>query len=161
MGATLVICNRCSTDIDAGANFCRKCGSAVANYCRACGAPQSPGSQFCSRCGAGQIQNLPAIAIQKVVVTDASFASYPPYYQQEFRRINATGEAYKGKWNWAAFFFCAIWALTKGLWLPALICFVGGLLTGGVVAFAYSFIFATRGNYMYYCKEIKRCDIPV
>ena len=91
----------------------------------------------------------------------ASFAALPPYYQDEFQRIQSSGETYKGKWNWAAFFFGALWALTKGLWLPAVIAFGGSILTYGVVGFAYCFVFGARGNYMYYCKTVKNQDVPI
>ena len=39
----------------------------------------------------------------------------------DFRKIEASGGNCKGRWNCAAFFFGAFWALTKGLWLPAVI----------------------------------------
>jgi hypothetical protein len=94
-------------------------------------------------------------------VTDREFSGFSPYYQQEFRQIRASGEAYKGKWNWAAFLFSAIWGLTKGLWLPSLICFVGAIFTGGFVGVVYWFVFGARGNYLYYCKEIKHRDLAV
>ena len=53
------------------------------------------------------------------VIPDARFAALSPYYQQEFSQITASGEIYKGKWNWAAFFFGGLWALTKGAWAIA------------------------------------------
>ena len=39
------------------------------------------------------------------------------YYRDEFDKIYESNEKYKGKWNWAAFFFGPIWALTKGVWV--------------------------------------------
>jgi hypothetical protein len=161
MGTTMIVCNRCGTDADAGANFCPKCGAEITSYtCRACGAVQQTGSLFCSKCGASQCQS-PATSNSNPAASERKLAGFPAYYQQEFRQIKSSGEEYKGKWNWAAFCFGGIWALTKGLWLPTLICFIGAIFTGGIVGVAYWFVFGARGNYMYYCKEIKDRDIPV
>jgi len=154
----MTVCNACGTSTETGAHFCSKCGSALTrSACGACGAVQAEGSQFCSKCGASQSQG-PATSQPS---TAELFAGFSPYYQREFTQIKSSGEAYKGKWNWAAFLFGGIWALTKGLWLPTLICFVGAIFTGGIVGVGYWFVFGARGNYMYYCKEIKHRDLPV
>lgn len=63
---------------------------------------------------------------------------------------------YQGKWNWAAFFFCALWAITKGLWGPVLLCLVVLVLTiptmGGLPALIFWIYFGARGNSIYYKK---------
>jgi hypothetical protein len=157
VSTTMTVCNTCGTDADAEANFCPKCGVAITrSACRVCGTAQTPGVQFCSKCGAS-----PATAKSNIALSTEDFAGFPAYYQQEFRKIKASGEAYKGTWNWAAFSFGGIWALTKGLWLPTLICFIGAVFTGGIVGVAYWFVFGARGNYMYYCKELKNRDLPI
>ena len=51
--------------------------------------------------------------------------------------------------------------MSKGLWLPAVVCVFGALMTGGVVGIIYSFIFALRGNYMYYNKVVKNQNLIV
>jgi RNA polymerase subunit RPABC4/transcription elongation factor Spt4 len=161
MNTTMIACNNCGTDIDDGAHFCSKCGSSItSSACRACGSVEFGGGQFCSKCGASQSQS-PAISRPNPATSGRDLAGFPVYYQQEFRKIESSGEAYKGKWNWAAFCFGGIWALTKGLWLPTLICFIGAIFTGGIVGVAFWFVFGARGNYMYYCKEIKHRDLPV
>ena len=161
VSTTMTVCTTCGTDADAEANFCPKCGAAITrSACRACGTAQPPRVMFCSKCGASQNQS-PATARSNTAFSAEDFGGFAPYYQQEFSQIKSSGEAYKGKWNWAAFCFSGIWALTKGLWLPTLICFIGAIFTGGIVGVAYWFIFGARGNYMYYCKEIKHRDIPV
>jgi hypothetical protein len=96
------------------------------------------------------------------------FSGLPLYYQEEFGRIRASNEIYKGKWNWAAFFFTLIWALTKGVWLAPLVWFVVFwvviIVSCGV---GYLFIpliwvlFGLRGNYMYYCASQKNQQIIV
>ena len=83
------------------------------------------------------------------------------YYQTEFRKIYESGESYKGKWNWAAFLFGGIWALTKGVWLPVVICIVASIVTGGIAGLVYWIIFAARGNYMYYSAQTKGKQILV
>jgi RNA polymerase subunit RPABC4/transcription elongation factor Spt4 len=117
MGTAMIVCNNCGTNVYAGATFCLKCGAAItSSACRACGEVLAEGSRFCGRCGAAQIQN-PATANSNTAVSGQEFFGFSPYYQQEFRQIKASGEAFKGKWNWAAFLFGGIWRLTKGLWL--------------------------------------------
>jgi hypothetical protein len=67
----------------------------------------------------------------------------------------AEDNGYTGKFNWAAFLFGALWALYRGLWLPALLALVGGICTFGLVAIAYWFIFGVRGNLMLYRRVVK------
>lgn len=77
-----------------------------------------------------------------------------PYYQEEFAKIEETNEAYKGKWNWAAFFFSWIWGFTKGMWATSLIGLLLSLLFNRMHADALSLvlsiIWGIRGNYFYY-----------
>lgn len=79
-----------------------------------------------------------------------------PYYKDEFKKIHDSGETYKGKWNWAAFWFGPIWALTKGAWGAALTSFVVSLLTLGLGGLVYGFVFGIRGNYIYYTLHVKQ-----
>ena len=89
------------------------------------------------------------------------FSGLPPYYQREFQKIHSSGETYKGKFNvWGLLFGC-IWALTKGCWLAALVSFIVGLVTSGIGAVVYWFIFGFRGTYMYYCSFVKQKQIIV
>jgi hypothetical protein len=65
--------------------------------------------------------------------------------------------SYEGKWNWAAFLFGGLWALTKGLWGPVLLCIGVLILTspiGGLPAILLWFYFGARGNSMYYKKTV-------
>jgi hypothetical protein len=90
-------------------------------------------------------------------ISQHNLAHLPPYYQQEFTKIAESGESYKGKWNWAAFFFGPIWALTKGAYMSAL-CHIGVnalilLVTcgfGAPVLIIGGIIYGIRGNYIYY-----------
>ena len=52
---------------------------------------------------------------------------FPAYYQEEFRRIFESREQYTGKWNWAAFLFGTLWAITKGLWPAVAVSVAAGL----------------------------------
>ena len=83
----------------------------------------------------------------------------PPYYQQEFKRILESGERYKGKWNWAAFLFGPLWAMTKELWLSVAVCFVAGLVTAGIGWIVYWFVYGLRGNYLYYTLHVKKTQL--
>lgn len=159
-----VQCNKCGSEVDTAGHFCGNCGAEVPRSITSsgCGAPIKNTQAFCGNCGA---------PIQRSVVAPTqpqgpepigyAFSGLSEYYRDEFIRIHQSRETYKGKWNWAAFFFGPIWALTKGLWVPALIAFVGAIFTDGLVGVIYWFIFAARGNYMYYCKELKNKDIPI
>jgi hypothetical protein len=89
------------------------------------------------------------------------FSGLSQYYQDEFKKIYESGESYKGKWNWAAFFFGAIWALTKGVWLAPVICIVASIFTYSIAGIIYWFIFGARGNYMYYCAYVKKKQLPI
>ncbi len=65
-------CPQCGHANDAGARFCRRCGTALAQsppappvanapqFCAQCGAPVRPGARFCARCGAPQVLAPPS-----------------------------------------------------------------------------------------------------
>ena len=99
------------------------------------------------------------------------------YYRDEFRRIYESAESYKGQWNWPAFLFGPIWAINRGLWLPAAV-YVAAIVTGVVlVAVVESAIsspvdlspligiglavwMGTRGNWLLYNKQLKERNVP-
>jgi hypothetical protein len=148
-------------------------GMALVNtFCTSCGGRLAVGSRFCGTCGTS-IETPASINPSTAVPSTGGPAVTPParpvasatscaglsnYYRQEFAKIESSGERYQGKWNWAAFFFGALWALTKGLWVPALIAFVGSIFTGGIVGVIYWVVFAVRGNYMYYRKVARNVN---
>jgi hypothetical protein len=94
--------------------------------------------------------------IKSETPTHSNFAGLDPYYQEEFSKISQSNEAYKGKWNWAAFLFGAIWALTKGLWGIAIAAVLISIVTWGVGGLIFGFYFGARGNWMYYNLIIKQ-----
>lgn len=183
-------CNECGQPVRTTARFCSSCGTklelgsrvaspttlastvntwpeiadppglntgliASAVYCNRCGKPLLSTSATCTRCSA-----IPSPDFQSVASAEIRLPRLSTYYQDEFRRIDESRELYKGKWNWAAFLFGPLWALTKGLWLSALIAIIGGLFTGGVIAVVYWFIFGARGNYLYYCQAVRKRQLP-
>jgi hypothetical protein len=97
-----------------------------------------------------------AIETTQQNTAEVDFRGLTPYYQEEFRKIHESNESYKGKWNWAAFLFGAIWALTKGLWTSALTALIVTVVTGGLGGIVYWFVFGTRGNYIYYTNHVKK-----
>lgn len=90
-----------------------------------------------------------------------NFSDLSSYYQEEFTKISESNEAYRGKWNWAAFFFGPLWALTKGIWLASIISIVVAVITAGIGAIIYWFAFALRGNYQYYCSHVKNKQLLI
>ena len=143
-----------STTTVAANAFCTSCGTALQN-----------GNRFCGKCGASALgnANLPVpnsapVVSSRPAISAANYTGLSEYYQREFSMIESSGERYQGKWNWAAFLFGGIWALTKGLWVPVLIAFIGSIFTGGIVGLIYWFIFGARGNYMYYRKVTRNLN---
>ncbi len=139
-----MICKQCGADVDAGASGCQYCGCQVAT-------PGQAIKQF--------IQALPSQVQQPQHATAAAgaaeqvvpgFSELKPYYQWEFRRIFESQETYKGKWNWAAFFWGPLWALSKGLWLSGVIALVICFFSSGVLTIPVAIIYGLRGNYQYY-----------
>jgi hypothetical protein len=84
----------------------------------------------------------------------AHYKYLDPYYQEEFAKIEESNEAYKGKWNWAAFFFSWIWGFTKGMWGTSLIgLFLSVLFNqmhSDLLNLVLGIIWGVRGNYFYY-----------
>jgi hypothetical protein len=128
--------------------------------CKKCGAPNKPDVAICEFCNNQLVdsssstftQAIPeALPVGKTIETAIpGFNLLPPYYKEEFNRIQAGQGVYKGKWNWAAFCFNWIWAFTKGLWLVGVICLGSIIVTGGALWLVWPFIFGVRGNYQYY-----------
>ena len=163
-------CRVCGSGIKDNAEICVKCGCRLLNgsdYCQECGARTSEKQEMCTRCGCmlrksmvkpqnilESINNL-ANTTDYDEVKNLDFSSLPVYYQKEFRKIYNSNEQYKGKFNIWAFLFAAIWALTKGCWLSAIISLVLSCLTAGVGGVVYWFIFGFRGTYIYYCSYVK------
>lgn len=58
----VVHCDHCGALIEAGQNFCTKCGSAVnKEICPSCGKKNRAGDQFCSSCGSRLEARLEAV----------------------------------------------------------------------------------------------------
>lgn len=155
-------CRNCGKEINEKAEICVSCGLrplAGRNFCQECGAETKPNQEICIKCGV-RLKTLMAVA-ESGIPLKTDFAGLPQYYQDEFKRIYESGESYKGKWNWAAFFFGPIWALTKGVWLAPIVDIVASIFTYGIAGIAYWFIFGFRGNYMYYCAYVKNKQLPI
>ncbi len=141
-------CRNCGIEVEPDAASCSRCGVRPLSgrrFCQECGAESRAPQELCLRCGTGLVD----------------LSGLSEYYRREFQRIYESHEGYKGKWNWAAFLFGPIWALTKGIWLAPLIALAGGLLTYSLVMIAYWFVVAARGNYMYYTAHVKGRQLPI
>ncbi|OBR96814.1 hypothetical protein CLRAG_03230 [Clostridium ragsdalei P11] len=64
-------------------------------------------------------------------------------------------------WNWFAFLFGALWALTKGVWVSPLLAIMLSFFTYGFVGFIYACICGIRGNYMYYNVYVKNKQLLI
>jgi predicted amidophosphoribosyltransferase len=157
-------CRNCRATLTLDAEFCGSCGSRNPTNtivrCANCGADVPSDQGFCSRCGARNRFAQSTSSADTQSQSQVSSSNSPPYpslsvyYQDEFAKM-LNDPRYEGKWNWAAFLFGGLWALTKGLWGPVLLC-IGALVVtaplGGVPALLLWFYFGARGNSMYYKK---------
>jgi hypothetical protein len=147
-------CRNCGVLIKDNVEICIFCGVkplSERKYCQECGVSTQPNQELCIKCGC----RLKTESIE--INTD--FSTLPLYYKEEFTKILDSNEDYKGKWNWCAFFFSWIWALTKGLWVFALISLAVGLITYdmiGIGSIICAIILGVRGNYMYYNLRTKK-----
>ena len=94
-----------------------------------------------------------------------NLSSYDKYYQEEFQKIIDSGETYKGKWNWFAFLFGAIWLLVKGAWVYALILFaiciiISNFSHSPYLGFSVAFASGRYGTWIYYNVKIKNIQLP-
>jgi hypothetical protein len=157
-----MFCSACGNQLRDGAKFCSACGVGANAPTVSPSSAVILASPSLSPIGGSE---TPASAPTPAMFQSFAVATFPatqsiwpdlsPYYQEEFRRIQESGETYKGRWNWAAFLFGALWALVKGAWLSAIICIVVSMITFGFGGFVFWFIYGARGNYIYYCARVK------
>lgn len=141
-------CPSCGATVDINSTECKYCGGVIEN--------SQQQQQY-------QTNNNQQTNTQYANV-NLKYAYLKPYYQEQFQKIENSGEVYKGKWNWCAFFFTWIWALTKGLWGIA----IATIVVSGILAAAdFSYIslvicilFGVRGNYFYYNLQAKNKQFP-
>ncbi len=147
-----LFCRNCGNEINGNADVCTKCGNHPLNgksFCQSCGSITNENQEICIKCGVRLIKKY-------TTYNSSPNAFLDPYYQEEFGKISGSNEKYKGKWNWCAFFFSWIWALTKGLWGLALITLVieGTIFAipgqSSVLNLAVAILWGIRGNYFYY-----------
>ena len=165
-------CKHCGALLNERAEMCVNCGCRPLTgnrFCQHCGVSITDKQDMCVKCGCmlknkgsfNKTNILDGISIgnKNDNQMDLDFSDLSPYYQKEFTKIYNSNEEYKGKFNGWAFFWGAVWGLTKGLWLPAIVAVVISILTAGVGGVVYWFIFAFRGNYMYYRSYVngKQC----
>lgn len=173
----IINCQKCGTENLDSSKFCDECGHNLLQNlsCSKCGQTFKPDAKFCAECGAKTYpdfdkkqENSSLDSFSKKSQSTYASADEPKwdggnnnveldaYYQREFEMIKDSGETYKGKWNWTAFCFGPLWAISKGAWLSAVICFVICIASAGVVGVIYWFVYGFRGNYIYYCVHQKQ-----
>ncbi len=143
-----VDCSQCSRKIPIHVGFCGYCGARNPVLAE----PQSSTTSAPPPSAHGS----PVIPQETRTLDFSGMPWLSAYYRREFQKIFETQETYQGRWNWAAFFFGGIWALTKGLWAPVLLCVVISVPLGGIPAILFWAYFAARGNFLYYKKVVKQ-----
>lgn len=141
-------CRHCGNSINEHAEICVKCGKNPVTgneFCQNCGTGTTEGQEVCTNCGI-RLQNY------RSSTTEFNSIDNDLYHREEFRKIKASNGSYKGKWNWAAFFFGALWGFTKGLWQISLIMIAISLVFSSsvIVPIAIWVFYGLRGNYLYY-----------
>jgi predicted amidophosphoribosyltransferase len=156
-----MFCQQCGARQPDQANFCAKCGARMINAstvadaklksptdgdqalpneskqnaaggtrrCPYCAELVQTQAIMCRYCGKSLAPNSP-LPTEGSATPD--FSHLPEYYREEFEKIHSSGEKYKGKFNGWAFLISPLWALSKGLWLSALICCAAVILGGGL-----------------------------
>jgi hypothetical protein len=160
-------CRICRASLTSNDEFCGASGAqnptSGSVKCGKCGAAVPVDQGLCSKCNplahrpaAGSV--LPSTLSVPQTGNSDSFRSVSQYYQEDFAKMQANSGC-EGKWNWAAFFWGGLWALTKGLWGQVLLCLVILIITapiGGLPALLLWFYFGARGNSTFYKKVVLR-----
>lgn len=152
-GVIRMYCRNCGASVDRKAEVCVSCGVRPLNgkdFCQECGAKTNANQEICIKCGV----KLARFAPDREEI-NPDFRGLSQYYQLEFSKIYESNDRYTGKWNWAAFFFGAFWAFTKGLWAIALIALVLSIVSYGTLGPVIWIYFGIRGNYIYYNRYAK------
>lgn len=144
-------CRHCGKEVYSNAEICVSCGRRPfigSDYCQNCGSETTEGQEVCIKCGVG----LKSTQSSESIRAEVNSSVMDEYYQDEFQKIKSSNGAYKGKWNWAAFFFSWIWGFTKGLWLLSIISVILIFLLAEtiIIPILIWIFFAVRGNYAYY-----------
>lgn len=141
-------CPSCGAAIDFNATECKYCGEAIAGA--------TPQYQ--------QINSQPIMANMQQTNTTSNFAYLKPYYQEQFKRMEESNGAYKGKWNWAAFFFSWIWGFTKGLWGASLATLAIHIILASTgirwASLIIAILWGIRGNHFYYNLQKRHTQFP-
>lgn len=153
----LIRCRTCGTEVPEKTGICPSCGVKPLNgrsFCQACGAETREKQEQCVKC------NALLDTVEKSAMRE-KLKHLPRYYRAECLKIYESDERYRGKWNWAAFFFGPLWALFNGLWLATLVSMVLGMVTFGLAFFLVCFIYGVRGNWIYYSVRVKEHQIVI
>jgi len=132
-------------------------------FCAKCGASNSAGGEFCSACGAS-LTAAAAAAAGPFIATKINTAFEPasrdysdlkPFYQRAFANMDGVGGKMTTQWNWAAFFFGALWYLFKGMPIKGILFLVLTILTGGLLGFFLAVYAGLYGTWDYYLAKVK------
>lgn len=147
-----IYCKHCGSGVNENAEICISCGRrhlTGIDFCQNCGCKTSENQEICTNCGV-RLQDI--AKSEKTQDYKLNSDEYSEYYRHEFKKIKSSNDTYKGKWNWAAFFFGPLWAIYKGMWQIALLVFLIALITSWtyIIPILVSVVLGLRGNYFYY-----------
>ncbi len=158
-------CRNCGSQVDDKAEICVHCGVRVTNgdnYCQNCGAETSEKQEMCVKCGSMLEKYQPkknnfgdfTFSSSGGKKPNYDFSELPPYYQGEFQAIKDSDGSYKGKFNWAAFFFGPLWMMYKGMVIQGLIYLIVNIVVSSIsfllLGLVLDILVAFRANYLYY-----------
>lgn len=147
-------CRSCGGIVKDQSEICTKCGCRAENgteYCPKCGAKTTEKQAVCAECGYGL--NMESFYASLAINFSAPLSGrkLSPYYQEEFKKIYNSKEAYKGKFNICGFLFGPLWALSKNrCTFEGIIALILCVLTAGLGCIIASIYFGCRGTYCYY-----------
>jgi hypothetical protein len=150
----LLYCSNCGTYLEELANFCNKCGKKV---------ERSPATESTNNTvNNGQTNTVSTPASHARIEENIDYPEEIEFYRRKFREFDSGGSGFLVTWNWPAFFFGAIWYLTKGMVTKAVIYIIIGGITGvistaaGFPLFIFIPVFlGIAGNYDYYLLKKK------
>jgi hypothetical protein len=146
----LMNCPDCDAKVSQRAPTCPNCGVPLGSR-TAQGVTAGAASLFDSI--KNKVQQSENVSHRKTMPTfDTS--TLAEKYADEFKKIHQSNGLYKGGFNVMAFLFGPLWALSKGLWLHALVVVVAILLTGGLLAVPAWIFTGVRGTHVFYLKHV-------
>ena len=88
--------------------------------------------------------------------TSSTTGGFSDYYKNAFAKIDKNNGAFTVVFNWAAFFFGAIWYIYKGMWIKGLLMITISFLLASLPFFFFWIYCSIAGTYDYYLLTVKK-----